>query len=102
MCFVKQILPVVFTLRQTPGSQPNDLLVNSLVFDENAQAFTDLAWTSSPAKVVALLIGSPFHERGVAAGGSGTSIVGLIRGYACRRGFQLFHVLLVSSLQDAT
>ena len=28
-----------------------------------------------------------------------TSIVGLIRGYACRRGFQLFYVLLISSLQ---
>ena len=56
----------------------------------NAQAFTDLAWTSSPTKVVALPIGSPFHECGVAAGGLDTSIVGLIRGYACRRGFQLF------------
>ena len=62
-----------------------------------AQAFTGLACTSSPTKVVALLIGSPFHECGVAAGGSDTSIVGLIRGYACRRGFQLFHVLLISS-----
>lgn len=29
------------------------------------------------------------------AGGLDTSIVGLIRGYACRRGFQLFHVLLI-------
>ena len=33
----------------------------------------------------------------MAAGGLDTSIVGLIRGYACRRGFQLFHVLLISS-----
>lgn len=32
----------------------------------------------------------------MAAGGLDTS-VGLIRGYACRRGFQLFHVLLISS-----
>ena len=31
----------------------------------------------------------------MAAGGLDTSIVGLIRGYACRRGFQLFHVLLI-------
>ncbi|PWM46321.1 MAG: hypothetical protein DBX56_06985, partial [Coriobacteriia bacterium] len=28
-----------------------------------------------------------------------TSIVGLIRGYACRRGFQLFYVLLISSYE---
>ena len=33
----------------------------------------------------------------MAAGGLDTSIVGLIRGYACRRGFQLFYVLLISS-----
>lgn len=33
----------------------------------------------------------------MAAGGSDASIVGLIRGYACRRGFQLFHVLLILS-----
>ena len=55
-----------------------------------AQAFIERAWTSSPTKVVALFIGSPFHECGVAAGCLDTAIVGLIRGYACRRGFQLF------------
>lgn len=57
----------------------------------------ELAWTSSPTKVVALFVGSPFHECCVAAGGSDTAIVGLICGYACRRGFQFFYVLLISS-----
>ena len=38
----------------------------------------------------------------MAAGGLDTSIVGPIRGYACRRGFQLFHVLLISSSSGAS
>ena len=40
--------------------------------------------------MVALFIGSPFHECGVAAGCLDAAIVGLLRGYACRRGFRLF------------
>lgn len=74
----------------SPGSYPSDFLSTSPVAGTKAQAFIERAWTSSPTKVVALFIGSPFHECGVAAGGLDAAIVGLIRGYACRRGFQLF------------
>ena len=84
----------------SPGSCPSDFLSTSPVAGTKAQAFIERAWTSSPTKVVALFIGSPFHECGVAAGGLDTTIVGLIRGYACRRGFQLFYVLLISSLHS--
>lgn len=71
------------------GSCPSDFLSTSPVSGAKAQAFIERAWTSGPTKEVALFIGSPFHGCGVAAGGLGTAIVGLIRGYACRRGFRL-------------
>lgn len=48
------------------------------------------AWPSSHTKGAASFIGGPFHECGVVAGGSDIAIVGPIRGYACRRGFQFF------------
>lgn len=73
-----------------PGSYSGDFPSASPVAGAKAQAFIERAWTSSPTKVVALFIESPFHECGVVAGGLDTTIVGLIRGYACRRGFQLF------------
>lgn len=50
-----------------------------------------------PREGAASFIGSPFHERGVAAGGSDTAVVDLIRGYVCGRGFHFFYVLLISS-----
>ena len=73
----------------SPGSCPSDFLSTSPVSGAKAQAFIERAWTSGPTKEVALFIGSPFHGCGVAVGGLGTAIVGLIRGYACRRGFRL-------------
>lgn len=80
-------------VRLVPKRFPLDLAG----FGREAQTFIERTWTSGPTKEVALFIGSPFHECGVAAGGLDTAIVGLIRGYACRRGFQLFYVLLISS-----
>lgn len=71
------------------GSCPSDFLSTSPVSGAKAQPFVERAWTSGPTKEVALFIGSPFHGCGVAAGGLDTAIVGLIRGYACRRGFRL-------------
>ena len=90
----------------SPGSYPSDFPSTPPVSGAKAQAFIERAWTSSPTKVVALFIGSPFHECGVAAGGLDTTIVGLIRGYACRRGFQLFmscsyRLMCASSFQSA-
>ena len=73
-------------VRLVPKRFPLDLAG----FGREAQTFIERTWTSGPTKEVALFIGSPFHECGVAAGGLDTAIVGLIRGYACRRGFQLF------------
>lgn len=70
----------------SPRSCPSDFLSTSPVSGAKAQAFIERAWTSGPTKEAALFIGSPFHGCVVAAGGLDTDIVGLIRGYACRRG----------------
>lgn len=68
----------------------------SPVSGAKAQAFIERAWTSGPTKEVALFIGSPFHGCGVAAGGLDTAIVGLIRGYACRRAPTSYVLLILS------
>ena len=63
------------------------------------QGGMDRACTSRPTKVVAFNMREPpFHACGVAATfESDTRIVGLIHGFACSRGSQCFHVLLISS-----
>ena len=78
------------------GSCPSDFLSTSPVSGAKAQAFIERAWTSGPTKEVALFIGSPFHGCGVAAGGLDTAIVGLIRGYACRRAPTSYVLLILS------
>lgn len=78
------------------GSCPSDFLSTSPVSGAKAQAFIERAWTSGPTKEVALFIGSPFHGCGVAAGGLDTAIVGLIRGYACRRAPASYVLLMLS------